>query len=346
MNAKSERIVVPPEELDLESPGRRDYWVSLEHDSIWGEWHVPLTVMVGPEAESGRGLVAFGSNHGNEFEGPVAIRHLLQEIDVAAVRGRIILVPVLNPAAFRSGTRESVSEDGVNLNRAFVEGAGVDPAIAGITHRITRFVREFIWPQVHVVIDLHAGGEVARFALTTSYHKVDDPEQERVMEETARWFATPFIMIYQDRTPGLLPSESERLGKITLGTELGWGAAVNAEGVRFGRQGVLAASINHGQLEGTVEPIGHHASGDQKVVEMIDRECFTPAPWPGLYEPVLECGELVKAGDVVGLMHDFHRLDEPPGEIRAGVDGYVVAQAWRARVQQGQHVLVVARPVG
>jgi len=48
------------------------------------------------------------------------------------VRGRIILVPVLNPSAFFAGTRES-ADDGVNLNRAFVDGAGKTPALAGIT---------------------------------------------------------------------------------------------------------------------------------------------------------------------------------------------------------------------
>jgi len=32
---------------------------------------------------------------------------LLHEINLDDVRGRIILVPVLNPSAFRAGTRES-----------------------------------------------------------------------------------------------------------------------------------------------------------------------------------------------------------------------------------------------
>ena len=30
------RLVVKPADLDLESPGRRDYWVALEHDTMWG----------------------------------------------------------------------------------------------------------------------------------------------------------------------------------------------------------------------------------------------------------------------------------------------------------------------
>ena len=153
-----ERKTVRPEGLDLDSPGRRDYWLALEHDSIWGDHLMPLTVFVGPETKDGEGLVAFGSNHGNEYEGSVVLKHLLREIDIKDVRGRIILIPVLNPAAFLSGTRESRQEDGVNLNSAFVDGAGKTPALAGITHRIADFVREYIWPRVHIVLDLHSGG--------------------------------------------------------------------------------------------------------------------------------------------------------------------------------------------
>lgn len=339
------RLIAAPADLDLSSPGRRDYLVSLEHDSIWGEFLIPLTVFVGPEATPGRGLVAFGSNHGNEYEGPVVLKNLLREIDPGQVLGRIILIPVLNVAAFRAGTRDSSADDGVNLNRAFVDGAGRTPALAGITHRIAAFVRDFIWPQVHVVIDLHSGGEVARFSPCASFHPLDDPAQSRQIEAAARWFGTPLVMVYQNRTPGLLPSEAERLGKITIGTELGWGAAVSAAGVRWGRQGVLAAATRFGQLRGQVAPIDHHADGSQRKVAIVDRACFVPAPYPGLYQPLVECGTTVVRGQAVGLLHDYNRIDEDPCRIEAGVDGIVVAQAWRARVEQGQHILVVGTPL-
>src|ERR1700752_4886149 len=102
-----ERQIVRPSGLDLESRGRRDYYVALENDSIWGDHLIPLTVWVGPEARPGEGLVAFGSNHGNEYEGPVVLKRLLSEIRLEDVRGRIIIIPVLNPSAFRAGTRES-----------------------------------------------------------------------------------------------------------------------------------------------------------------------------------------------------------------------------------------------
>ena len=203
-----DRRIVNAAELDLTSPGRRDYWVALPRDGIWGDHLVPLTVFVGPEAQPGRGLVAFGSTHGNEYEGPMAIKHLLGEIDIARVRGRIILVPVLNVAAFRWGTRDSVNDDGVNLNRAFVDAAGRTPALGRITHRIADFVRTSIWPHVHVVFDMHAGGEVAQFALGPSFHPIPDPEQNRRIEETARGFGSPIVLVYQTETPGLLTSEA------------------------------------------------------------------------------------------------------------------------------------------
>lgn len=339
------RIIVRPERLDLDSPGRRDYWVALEHDSIWGDHLIPLTVFVGPEAADGQGLVSFGSNHGNEYEGPVVLKHLMRDIRIEDVRGRVILVPVLNPAAFLAGTRESQLDDGVNLNRAFVEGAGVTTALAGITHRIAAFVRQYIWPRVHIVLDLHSGGDVARFAICASFHSVEDPRQAAAIETTARWFGTPALMVYQNVTPGLLPSEAERLGKITVGTELGWGRAVNPEGVRYGRQGVLAALINNDLMRGKIEPIGHHKAGTQRKLEMVDRDCFIPAPFAGHYEPLVECGASVRKGQTVGLLHDFDRIDIEPWPCVAGLDGIVLAQAWVAPVPKGQHIVVVAREI-
>lgn len=340
------REIVRPDRLDLDSFGRRDYWVALEHDSIWGDHLMPLTVWVGPETMPTQGLASFGSNHGNEYEGPCVLKGLTREISIEQVRGRIIFIPVLNPSAFRAGTRESSRlDDGVNLNRAFVDNAGRTPSLSGITHRIAAFVREYIWPRVHIVIDLHSGGNVARFSHCANFHPVNDPVLSKQIEDTARWFGTPSLMVYQNQTPGLLPSEAERLGKITVGTELGWGAAVDPVGVKYGRHGVLAALIRNGLMYGEIQPIAHHAAGTQRKLEMVHRDCFSVAPFDGHYEPLLECGTAVKKGDIVGLLHDFDHFDMEPYPMRAGVDGVVLAQAWVAPVPRGQHIVVVGKVI-
>ena len=342
-----ERRIVTAGELDLDSPGRRDYRVALPHTSVWGSHLIPLTVIVGPQARPGEGLVAFGSCHGNEYEGPVAIKHLLREIRTGDVLGRMVLAPVLNAAAFRVGARESAGDDGFNLNRVFVEGAGTTPAMAGITHRIARFVREHIWPHVHICIDLHSGGEVARFAHWAGFFTCGDPDLNERREQMARWFGVPVVMASSNSPPdgisrGLF-QDADDLGKYSIGTELGYGSSVDVAGVRYARQGVLAAAIHHGQLQGQIEPIGHHADGTQRLVRGGASEL---APYPGHYEPLLECGERVSEGQTVGLLHDFQRLDEEPFEVRAGTDGIVVTQAWGARVEQGQMILMVAEEIG
>jgi predicted deacylase len=194
-----------------------------------------------------------------------------------------------------------------------------------------------------VVLDLHSGGNQIRFDLCTSFHPIDDRVQSRAIEETARWFGTPLVMTYQNDTPGLLTSEAERLGKITVGTELGWGEAVSREGVRFARHGVRAAAIRHGQMRGETAPIAHHADSTQRLASIVDAACYVSAPFAGHYEEVLPCGTLVDKGETVGYLHDFERVDEPGWPVKAGLDGLVVGQAWAARVQQGQHILCVGK---
>ena len=148
-------------------------------------------------------------------------------------------------------------------------------------------------------------------------------------------------MTYQNETLGLLTSEAERLGKITVGTELGWGEAVNRDGVRYARHGVRAAAIQHGLMSGAIEKIAHHADGTQRMASIIAAACYVPAPFAGHYEEVIPCGALVKQGDIVGYLHDFQRIDDPPWPARAAVDGLIVGQAWGARVLQGQHIVCV-----
>ena len=76
---------------------------------------IPITVVRnGP----GRTALFTGGNHGDEYEGPVALQDLATALAPTQVRGRVIIVPFMNFPAFRAGTRTSPIDRG-NLNRAF-----------------------------------------------------------------------------------------------------------------------------------------------------------------------------------------------------------------------------------
>ena len=332
------RMIVSAEQLDFETPGRRDYHVKIEHTSIWAHHFIPVTVIVGPQAKPGRGLVAMASTHGDELEGPVAVKHLLKEIRVEDVLGRIILVPTINPMAFKANRRET-PDDGVNFNRAF-PGA----AKGSVTYRLADFVTRFLFPPVHVCLDIHAGGEVARFPETANIHAMKDPVQRKAMEEAARGFGTRFVMVYQNLTRGLLTSLSEDLGKITVGTEMGWGRAVQAGGVSMSRQGVINAAIRHGQMRG--EPLNvNYPAAEQIMVDTSDPASNFLAPFEGVFEPTVGLGQKVTRGQRVAWLHDFDRIDEAPIELIAPHDGYIICQAWGSRVIQGQVITQIGKPL-
>jgi predicted deacylase len=334
-----DRAVVAPEAVDFESRGRRDYYVGLEHPTLWGVYRIPVTVIVGPGAERGRGLAAIGSTHGDEYEGPIAIKHLLREIREEEVVGRLILIPVLNVVAFKAGLRDT-PDDGVNLNRAFP-----GQARGTITQRIADFVTRFVFPQVHVVLDLHAGGEVARFVPLASMHEISDPRQRKAMEETARGFGTRFTLIYQNATAGLLTSTAESLGKITLGGEFGWGRALQAGGVSMAKQGVLSAAVRHGQMNGPAPQNRHYAAAEQILVDSSSPESSILAPFDGHFEPTIVEGQHVMKEQGIGFLHDFNRLDAAPVGIVAPHEGHVLSMAWNARVAGGQTIAQVAKVV-
>jgi N-alpha-acetyl-L-2,4-diaminobutyrate deacetylase len=294
------RTIVNAEALDFETPGRRDYSVKLEHTSIWAHHLIPVTVIVGPAAKPGRGLAAIGSTHGDELEGPVAVKHLLREIRTEDVTGRIILIPVINPMAFKANRRET-PDDGVNFNRAFPGSAK-----GSVTYRLADFVTRFIFPQVHVVLDIHAGGEVARFPETANVHLMSDPVQRKAMEETARGFGTKFIMQYQNQTP---------------------------------------AAVRQGQLRGDLPPNRHYPASEQVLVDTSHPTSNLLAAFEGHFEPTVELGQKVTSGQRVAWLHDFNRLDDAPEELLAPHDGYIICQAWGAKVIQGQVLTQVGKPL-
>ncbi len=333
-----ERLSVFANQLDLIQPGRRDYSVCLEHPTLWGFIRIPVTVWVGKEASQGEGILAIGSTHGDEYEGPVALKRLLHEIDIEAVDGRLILVPVLNPAAFASGVRDTPF-DGVNLNRAF-PGA----AEGSLTFQIAHFVERFLFPHAHVVIDIHSGGLVARFPLLAEFHAVGDAARRLDFEAAARGFGTRFVQIYQNRTVGLLTSRAEELGKIAIGTELGWGRGLFAQGVRCARRGVLAAARGGRQWRGELDdPL--FAREQQILVDTSSFESSLLAPGSGVFEPAIDVGDRVREGEPVGFLHDFDRLGDPPVSLLAPHDGFVICLNVQARVFDGQVVGQVGRVV-
>src|SRR5215211_8592737 len=331
--------VTPGRKIDWETPGARRYSVPFTMDGTWGRVRLPLYVARGPHP--GMTLVAIGGTHGDEYEGPVGLKNLIREFDPARLAsGRLVVIPVLNVPAFGAARRDSPL-DGHNMNRVFPGDVG-----GTITQRIARFVTDEVLSRADVVIDLHAGGAGFEIFRCMSFHQVPDPARFAEFRETALLFGTPFVMIYTGGMgTGLLTEEAEAMGKITIGSELGFGASTDLDGVRWAHRGTLNVMRRYGLLDESPVDLAPPGLDRQRVVSATDIDRYVTAPVSGISEPLVPIGAFVRQGQPVARIHDFERIDEPPIEIRADGDGYVMCCKFRAATEQGEVVMVIGAEV-
>ena len=69
---------------------------------------------------------------------------------------------------------------------------------------------------------------------------------------------------------------------------------------------------------------------------------YLMAPQEGLYETLIELGESVTKGQVIGRIHSLTQIEDPALEIHAQIDGVLVTRAGRAQVKTWDTIAVIA----
>src|SRR6266702_6171464 len=123
-----------------------------------------------------------GGNHGDEYEGPIALSRLAATLKAADVKGRVIIVPFMNYPAFRAGSRTSPIDHG-NLNRSFPGKAN-----GTVTEKIADYFQRYLLPLADYVLDLHAGGRTLDFVPFAAVHVLPDARQQAQCEAAMRAF--------------------------------------------------------------------------------------------------------------------------------------------------------------
>lgn len=332
-------VVYDYREIDYNRPGKSTYEVGFHYDSTWGFTLIPMTIINGSRG-SGTSVVCFGGTHGNEYEGQVAVWRLRRDLDPAEMTGQVILLPRLNTPACSAGQRSSPL-DTLDLNKVFPG----DPN-GTITRRIAYFVTSQILPLVDVVIDIHSAGSAAgEFVMCSSLHKIAVPEQFEETKLVASLFDTPFIMMYSsDMHSGLLTSEAENMGKITVGTELGL-EGVSPKGVKYAYEGIQNVLRHYDILPGDVQRIDPKRETDPRLVSAVDLKAYIPAPLSGVFEPLQAVGTWIEQGQLIGRLYDFERVDSEPLQIQAPSSGFLIMQPVRAPISKGDTMIVIAQKV-
>ncbi|MCC6000180.1 MAG: N(2)-acetyl-L-2,4-diaminobutanoate deacetylase DoeB [Pararhodobacter sp.] len=317
--------------IPFDRDGKHHGFLRLPHsrnESAWGAIMIPVTVVC-----NGAGPTALmtGANHGDEYEGPIALQALAHELQPEEISGRVIIVPYMNYPAFRAGTRVSPI-DTVNLNRAF---PGAPDGTA--TQKIADYFARTLVPMADLVLDFHSGGKTLDFLPFACAHYLESDSQQAACVAAVEAFNAPYtLMLREIDNVGMYDTTVEAQGKVFVTTELGGGGTASARSARIARRGVRNVLIHAGILGGTVD----HAPS--VMLDMPGDDCYHFALSEGLVEPLVDLGETVEAGTPLARIWPPDRTGLMPIEVPAQRSGVLAARHFPGLVQTGDCLAVVA----
>ncbi|GAB4136719.1 MAG: succinylglutamate desuccinylase/aspartoacylase family protein [Planctomycetaceae bacterium] len=285
--------------------------------------------------EEGPHLLITGGVHGDEFEPMRAIRRLISGFEknspLQLLRGRVTFIPVVNEAAFLRGHR--TAEDGLDLARicpGHPEGTVTERTAAAISERIR---------EADLYIDLHTGGTELAVHPMCGYVLHDNPEVLSRQRRMARAFNMPIVWGTSTDKSGRTLSIARDADVPAIYAEYLGSASCNSEGTNAYVEGCLNVMAEFGMVDRSLpEPLAQLIAEDPRPDSGHMQVC-NPSPMTGAFEPDVQLGEAVKAGDPLGTVRDM--LGGREHEIPTPFDGVILVLRTFPRVRAGETVGVV-----
>ena len=317
--------------IPLDAQGVHHGFLKLPYsrdDSAWGSVMIPITVI-----SNGEGPTALltGGNHGDEYEGPIALQDLAVSLHPDQISGRVIILPMMNAPAFNVGLRCSPI-DGGNMNRSFPGKPD-----GTVTQKICHYIAMELVPKADIVLDFHSGGRTLDFLPFAAAHILENKTQEAACMAAMQAFNAPFsIRMLEIDNVGMFDTEVESQGKVFVTTELGGAGTATAQSVAIARKGIRNLLIHAGIQSGEMD----HSETVQ--LDMPDETCFTFAEHSGLVEYLVDLGDTVHSGQTVARIWPHDRSGKTPEVCCAARDGIFTARHVPGLIKMGDFVSLVA----
>jgi uncharacterized protein len=323
-------------------------------------------IIIGQGHEDGPTLWVTASIHGNEYTGLITVHQLLTEELLANMRGTIVVVPTLNPAGIRNGSRAPYYHRNQDPNRLFPAfnknatdathirgGAGGDPVPPYALETAYARLFESIEDTADGLIDLHNYNlNSIPFAFRDAiYYKDDRAEAEALrvkLDEMTYAFGHTVINEFASadylrknlhRSVSGAVLNKARIPAITV--ELGGYLVVDQAIVDAAVVGIRNVMRWMGMLESAPEPIT-----GIKVVDLgypVRRLQHPFVYEPGIAHFLVKSGDVVKKGDPIARYVDIYgRPITGDGFIRTDYDGMVLGVCEGSAYFAGEHIATLA----
>src|SRR3954469_961915 len=240
----------------LRSGSRDSFALPVMHLPDGNDLWLPVLAAAGQA--DGPTLAVLAGVHGDEYEGVRAIPQIFRALDLAQLRGRLIMVPVCNIPAYRTATRSSPI-DGLNLARVFPGDAR-----GTVTQRIAHALTEQVIAPANQLIDLHSAGVAYSMPTLVGYPYADTPHGQ-ASRAAALAFGCDVVWAHppDPSAGGRTISAAEAVGIPWIYPEAARGGRTLPQDVECYRSGVLNVMRHLGMLPGQpiTQPLRCHLLG-------------------------------------------------------------------------------------
>lgn len=322
-------------EVSFDQDGKHTGFLRVPHsvtDSAYGWIPIPICVL---QHGSGPTLLISAGNHGDEFEGQIAVTKLIQSLTATDIQGRLILLPMANFPAAQAGTRTSPIDDG-NLNRTFPGDPAGTP-----TQMIAHHIEEVLLPMCDYAVDLHSGGTSLHYPATLLRGPAHSPEEEAGLTLLADAFDLPFAWVFtggggRQSTARTAMGAANRNGVINVMAELGGGGTITP---------AILADTERG-LHRILHALGmllDHTPDAQRGTRALNAQGTVFAYDSGLLELLKDIGDTVQIGETIAHIHDPATPWRAPIDVTSPYKGILLAKRHLTQVKRGDAIAQIAQ---
>jgi uncharacterized protein len=262
-------------------------------DPVLAGWEWPYVAVHG--AKPGPAVLITSGIHGSEYPSIDAVIRLGAALDPKTLRGQILCLPVMSPAAFWERAAYVSPVDNLNLNRVFP-----GKAKGSFSERVAHLLTERAMRHADAYIDMHGGDVPEALVPFNICYETGDAKLDAKSLAMAEAFGSPNLMVHRAKgapVSGLAYATAAALGIPSMLAEDGGAGQYDdaiAERMFGGLQNVLRSlDMIPGNARNMPPP------------RRFDQFTWVRSQNAGFFRARVKVGEEVAAGHVLGHLVDF-----------------------------------------
>jgi predicted deacylase len=282
---------------------------------------IDLPIFIRRAKEDGPIVLISGGVHGDEINGIVAVRRMLEEEVINPIKGTIIFIPLVNIYGFLSNSR--TFPDGRDLNRSFPGSKK-----GSLASQIAFIITNDIIPLIDYGLDFHTGGR-----MLSNYPQIRVDFKDKKGMELSKAFGPHFIL----NSPHIDKSfrkEAFKSKKHILVYEGGESMRLDDLAVEEAVLGTKRMLAYLGMIDMPFE---------QKTSIVIKESSWVRAKLSGIFTSSVKLGDEVRRGQVLAKISDPYGQIKIP--LKAMRSGHVVGLNNNPVVNAGDALVHVGRTI-